>query len=116
MSAKRRRRTPAERLAILERQGGLCAACGEALEIGDTHLDHVNPLWVSGDDTDGNLEAIHVACHREKTPRDVKVITKIKRLIARNEGTRKARKAIPSRPFVKCRPFPKRKKERLDGR
>lgn len=67
----------------------------------DTEIDHRVSLFVSGDETDDNLEALHKACHLAKSKTDWKAHAKIKRLIARQEGTRRERKPIPSRGFSK---------------
>ena len=106
----RRRRTPKQRAALLAGQGGLCAACGASLEPSAAHLDHWGVLWITGDDSDGAIEAICVPCHREKTKADQGVIGHIKRIIARQDGTRRPRKAIPQRvdPWPKGRTIPSR--------
>ena len=94
---KRRTRSPKQRAAILEAQGGLCAACGEPLDAASMDLDHWNAFWISRNDTDKNLRAIHrKGCHTDKTKADKGVIGHIKRIHERLNGTRRKRKAIPS--------------------
>jgi 5-methylcytosine-specific restriction endonuclease McrA len=107
LSATPRRGMSATRRAlILERQGGLCAKCSAH---GPFDIDHRLSLWMSGPDDDANCEALCIACHAAKTADDAARRAKVKRLIARQDKTRRARKAIPARQWPKMkRPFPKR--------
>ena len=96
----RKHLSPASKAALLERQGGVCAACGEPGE--SWEYDHVIPLALGGEDSVANLEAVHTACHRQKTSLDVKRISKAKRLAKTQAGERsRARKGPPlkSKPF-----------------
>ena len=106
----RRSMTPARRLRIWNAAGGLCDECGEPVSLADCDIDHRIPLWVSLDDSDSNLRVLHREdCHREKTASDKRVIAKIKRILARTDGTRRPRKAIQSRGFPKgSKPIPSR--------
>jgi len=79
----------------------------------DVEYDHEIAIWLGGPDDDGpNMRPLHRSpCHRKvKTPRDAKVIAKVKRLIARNEGTRRPRQAIKSQGFNK------RLRRKMNGR
>lgn len=100
-STPRRAMTPKRRLEALLRSGGRCARCkvklGEAFEV-----DHEITLFLGGADDASNTVALCVPCHRgEKTPADAKVHAKVKRLLARQDGTRRPRKAIQSAGFSK---------------
>ena len=79
------------------------------------------PLALGGPDTHENCKGICRGHHLLKTLLDVKAIAKIKRLIAREDGTRRPRKPIPSPGFKPAggkgfrwgkRKFPKRKPRR----
>jgi len=105
----RRSMTPKRRLEALLRSEGRCARCkvklGEAFEV-----DHEISLFLGGADDASNTVALCVPCHRgEKTPADAKAHAKVRRILAREEGTRRPRKAIPSRGFDKT------KRKRMDG-
>ena len=93
------RRTPLsgkQRAALADSQGNLCAACGGFL--GAFEADHDIPLWISGKD-EGHV-ALCIPCHRKKTAeRDQPVISHIKRILARVNGTRRERKKIAGRGF-----------------
>ena len=105
-----RRMTPARRLRIWTAANGLCGSCGEPVALAEADIDHENPLWISSRDDDLNLRPLHFACHKKKTAIDLTVIAKIKRIIAREDGTRRPRKAIQSRGFSnQKRAWPKRK-------
>lgn len=68
-----------ERVAIWNAQNGLCPRCLKPVALSglDVHYDHDDAREVSGDDSLGNLRAMHVRCHREKTStEDVPRITK----------------------------------------
>ena len=105
----RKAMTPKRRLEALLRSDGRCDRCkvklGSAFEV-----DHRISLFLGGADDATNTVALCVPCHRgEKTPEDAAKHAKVKRLIARQDGTRRARKPIPSRGFDKS------KSRRFDG-
>jgi 5-methylcytosine-specific restriction enzyme A len=95
----RRSMTPKRRLEALLRSEGRCARCkvklGSAFEV-----DHEISLFLGGADDASNTVALCVPCHRgEKTPADAKAHAKVRRILAREEGTRRPRKVIVSRGF-----------------
>jgi 5-methylcytosine-specific restriction protein A len=99
----RRAMTPKRRLEALLRSNGRCALCkvklGEAYEV-----DHTITLFLAGADDESNTLALCVPCHRGvKTPADAKVHAKVRRLLARQDGTRRPRPPIPSRGFDKSK-------------
>jgi len=106
----RRKITRSELRALFTAQDGKCALCGEILEI--WHIDHANPLALSGDDSTANLQLVCIPCHRVKTfgtkatsyGSDIHAIAKAKRLA----GEGKARRAYvwPKRR-MQSRPWPK---------
>lgn len=107
----------ARKRRIWTRCGGLCWLCNLPVEITGRGVvyGHRNVLWITEDDSDAAISQTHKACDKIQTPKDLSKVAKVKRLIARKEGTRRPRKAIPSRGFDKSsrpiprRPFPKRK-------
>ena len=106
MSEARKRR-------IWAAAGGVCYHCGEPVPMlgPDVRYDHVIQIWITRRDDDADVSPAHTACDAPKTANDAKIRAKIKRLIAREDGTRKPRKAIPSRGFpTVSRPFPQRRK------
>ena len=110
---RRRAMTAARKRRIWTLYGGLCDECGEPVALsGGTIYDHRIPFWTAPylDDDGPNVRPIHVACDKQKTKADQGVIGHIKRLIARQDGTRRPRKAIPQRvdPWPKGRTIPSR--------
>lgn len=83
-----------------------CAQCRNYFKIVSIHAEHIKALHTV-DRTDypaclrywsiTNLEPVCVDCHKIKTKREVKANAKVKRIVARKTGTRRARKAIPAR-------------------
>lgn len=99
----RRAMTPKRRLEALLRSEGRCDRCkvklGSAFEV-----DHRISLFLGGADDASNTVALCVPCHRGvKTPADAAKHAKVKRLIAREDGTRRPRKPILSRGFDKTK-------------
>ena len=102
---KRRPWTAVERRIVIERQDGLCDHCSEPLGL-IVDLDHIEARWWRGNDHLDNARALHPQCHRKhKTPIDLGLIAHVKRIIARNNGTRRPRKVIAARvdPWPKGR-------------
>jgi 5-methylcytosine-specific restriction endonuclease McrA len=92
--------TPARRYRIWRAADGYCEHCGIFFELDEVEIDHRIAWWISHDDSDTNLRVLCIPCHRgQKTPEDQGIIAKLKRLIARKDGTRRERKEIPSKGF-----------------
>ncbi len=108
--------TPKQRVEFFARHGGVCWICKE--KIGPTEDwddEHVIDRWTSADDSLENRRPAHrLGCHPAKTKADAKVRGKIKRIIAREDGTRRPRQAIPQRanPWPKGRKLPTKKDRR----
>ena len=80
--------------------GGKCELCGERLTAWE--CDHAVAWFYTETHDAENLQALCPPCHRLKTKLDVRGIAKVKRLIAREAGTRRARKPIASPGFSKA--------------
>lgn len=94
-----RRVSPGTRAKILAATDHVCArpGCPERA----TDVDHILPLWLGGSNREKNLEGLCPAHHAAKTKAEASLRAKAKRREARDTGTRRARKAIPSRGFDK---------------
>lgn len=99
-------------MRIWLREEGVCYLCGEHVPFGpDLQIEHPIALAHGGSDDDAALRLVHaLGCHVGKTALDAKITAKIKRIIARIDGTRRARAKIKSKPFAKVqkRAWPKR--------
>lgn len=47
--------------------GGPCARCRHVFEASDLEVDHIVPLIDGGTDYDDNVQALCIACHKQKT-------------------------------------------------
>lgn len=83
---KRRRH---DLVLLFDDHGQSCAACKASLVNRVWHADHVIPLAMGGADAMSNLQPLCLACHRDKTGRDLTHIAKAKRIEARRKGVRK---------------------------
>jgi 5-methylcytosine-specific restriction enzyme A len=92
--------TKAQRAAAFLAAAGKCELCAVKIQ-GRFDIDHRIPLHHSGDHAPSNWQVLCPPCHRQKTKGDVKVSAKIKRIHARENGTRRERKAIQSPGFDK---------------
>ena len=63
-----------------------------------TDVDHILPLWLGGSNREKNLEGLCPAHHAAKTKAEAALRAKAKRREARDQGTRRPRQPIPSRP------------------
>lgn len=97
----------------LARTGGVCARLGCDVSDG-LEFDHVICLGLGGAHEASNIEPLCSPHHKAKTSRDIKMISKAKRINKREAGEVKRKRPIPSRPFPSgkrpfpSRPFPKR--------
>lgn len=93
--------TPARRARVLADNGNVCAH--EGCEITDRlEIDHIVALELGGADDFPNLVPLCRDHHKEKTRHDVWMIAKARRIRAREDGTRRERKAILSPGFSKA--------------
>lgn len=82
-----------------EASDGLCGLCGEPVALFEAEWDHRVSLVAGGSNDIGNFQPAHVSCHRTKSAADVKIGAKIKRILARMTGERRARRPILGRGF-----------------
>ena len=109
--------TKRQRALFFLDQDGICGCgCGVKMdhEREGTIDEHVLPLWCGGTNDLTNRKLYRKPCAAEKTSRETTARGKVNRIIAREDGTRRERKQIPSRPFDKGpkRKWPSRKMER----
>jgi hypothetical protein len=102
---KRKPLTRREVIQLMLDQEGRCGCgCGEKLQpMTEGVIDeHVIPLGIRENANElANRALYRKPCAAKKTPGDQSAIAKCKRIEARENGTRRERKAIPSRGFDK---------------
>lgn len=92
------------RAEAFARANGCCEKCQAKLKTGEGEYDHIIAFWLTQDSTLENCQVLCVPCHRgegAKTADDQKMISKVKRIKAKHDGTwvRKGPK-IKSRGFA----------------
>ena len=90
--------TKARRLRIYLRCNGRCV-CGVKVPMENTVIDHPITLWMGGPDEDDQLVYLCGPCDKIKTAKDAGDRAKVKRIIARENGTRRERQPIKSAGF-----------------
>jgi 5-methylcytosine-specific restriction protein A len=89
-----------QRAKLFDAHGGVCCICETKIKIGEPWIDeHINPREISADDSLKNRGPAHVACAKEKTKTDVKLIAKVKRNRANHLGIKKPRSITRWRKF-----------------
>jgi 5-methylcytosine-specific restriction protein A len=91
-----------QRAKLFDAHKGICVICKNKIhaERGESWIDeHINPREISADDSLANRGPAHVACAREKTKTDVKLIAKVKRNRANHLGIKKPRSITRWRKF-----------------
>lgn len=64
----RRPLTQAQKLKMFLRHEGKCCICGEKIDgVHQAWDEHINPLWLSGDNSAENRAPAHEKCARAKT-------------------------------------------------
>ncbi len=93
----RRKRTGLQRMAIFERDKGVCHICGQKID-GTREaweLEHKVPYAMTRDDSDDNLAPAHVSCHKAKTRADKARIAKANRVRAKFNGAWQSKSKLP---------------------
>lgn len=75
---------------IRDRQGDKCALTGQQFKPGDkVEYDHIIPLWLGGENREGNLQAVLDTAHKRKTQAEATVRSKINKIRKKHRGIRK---------------------------
>ena len=91
------------KLAIWEREKGLCMMCSCRLTPGAFIFEHVIPLELGGPDTDDNIRLTCLPCAGEKTRKDHRNAAKAKRVKAKHLGLKKSKNPLPGSKGSKWR-------------
>ena len=83
------------KLAIWEREKGLCMLCNTRLVPGKFIYEHVKALELGGEDIDSNIRLTCVNCATEKTKADHKNAAAAKRTKASTLGLKKSKTPLP---------------------
>lgn len=102
--------TPKQRLELFIRHDGLCCICGGKIDgVKEMWDEHVNPLWLSGDNSAENRAPAHAKCARAKTSNEAGERSKGRSVAEGHFGAKRA----------KTRPLPcgrrSKFKKKMDG-
>ena len=76
-----------ERARLFTLNGGVCYLCTGKIGVAEAYeIEHEIPWEISRDDSDDNLKLAHVKCHKTKTAKDRKDISKVQRMEAKHKG------------------------------
>ena len=76
-----------ERVRRFELHGGKCHICGVKIQPGEKwELEHVVEWELTQDNSDDNVKPAHAACHKPKTARFKKDLSRMDRARARHIG------------------------------
>lgn len=96
------------KLAIWEREKGLCMLCSTRLQPGKFIYEHVRALELGGTDTDDNIRLTCMPCAGLKTKDDHSRAAKAKRVKAKHLGMKKSKNPLPGSKSSKW-------KRKMDG-
>lgn len=86
---KRKPLTAKQKLQMFIEAGGICCVCGLKIDgARDAWDEHVNPLWLSGDNAAPNRAPAHKKCAKEKTAKEATVRSKIRSVAEKHFGSR----------------------------
>lgn len=87
----RKRLTDKQRLELFIRHNGICCVCGHKIDgVREMWDEHVNPLWLNGDNTAENRAPAHAKCARGKTAEEATTRAKVRSVAEKHFGaTRK---------------------------
>lgn len=75
---------------IRDRQGDKCALTGHQFKPGDkVEYDHIIPLWLGGENREGNLQAVLDTAHKRKTQAEATVRSKVNKIRKKHRGISK---------------------------
>jgi 5-methylcytosine-specific restriction endonuclease McrA len=83
MDVYRKRFSKSKRQELIEKNES-CPICGHDLLIDFSHVDHIIPLALGGDNAEENLQVVCHECHKRKTKKDIKNISKSNRIIKKH--------------------------------
>jgi 5-methylcytosine-specific restriction protein A len=88
--------TNKQRLEMFIRHKGICCLCGHKIDgVRQMWDEHVNPLWLSGDNSAENRAPAHVKCAREKTAKEATERADGREVAERHFGAKRAKRPAP---------------------
>lgn len=88
--------TNRQRLEMFLRHKGVCCLCGTKIDaVRDMWDEHINPLWLNGDNSAENRAPAHMRCAKEKTAKESGERAKIRRVAEAHYGAKRSKTPMP---------------------
>jgi len=88
--------TNKQRLEMFIRHKGICCLCGYKIDgVRQMWDEHINPLWLSGDNSAENRAPAHVKCAREKTAKEAGQRADTREIAERHFGAKRPKQPMP---------------------
>jgi hypothetical protein len=88
--------TPKQRMELFVRHSGICCLCHNKIDgVREMWDEHINPLWLDGDNSAENRAPAHARCAKEKTAREAKQRHKGRRIAEKHAGAHKSKRPMP---------------------
>jgi 5-methylcytosine-specific restriction protein A len=101
--------TPKQRAQLFIEHKGICCICHNRIDgVREMWDEHINPLWLGGDNSASNRAPAHADCARQKTAREAKGRAKGRRIAEKHMGAHKAKRPMPGSRASKW-------KKKMDG-
>jgi 5-methylcytosine-specific restriction protein A len=85
-----------QRLQMFVDAKGICCVCGGKIDgVRDAWIEHINPLWLNGDNSAPNMQPAHIKCAKAKTAGEATDRAKGKRIAEKHYGARKSARPMP---------------------
>lgn len=93
---RRKPLTDKQRLQLLIANDGRCCICGGKIDgVHEMWDEHVNPLWLNGDNSAENRAPAHVRCARTKTAAEATKRAKGRRVAEKHYGAKRSKRPMP---------------------
>lgn len=82
--------TNKQRLEMFIRHKGICCVCGHKIDgVRQAWDEHINPLWLSGDNSAENRAPAHRKCAQDKTSKEATERSKLRKSAERHFGAKR---------------------------
>jgi hypothetical protein len=94
--------TAKQKLQMFVEAGGICCVCGFKIDgVKEAWDEHINPLWLNGDNSAPNRAPAHEKCARAKTSGEAEVRAKIRNTAEKHFGAKKPKSSLSKKPGTK---------------
>ena len=88
--------TAKQRLQLFIAEGGTCCICGGQIDgVREAWDEHIDPLWLTGDNARANRGVAHERCARVKTSGEATTRAKVRSVAERHFGAKRPARPMP---------------------